>query len=126
MDKEPGNGTAAELIADWRAAGRDTAAAKAAAEVADLALVTARTANQAASEAEVAAHMTAEAAQRALEASTSAKRAAVGASEAAQHFLSIAEGDKVRADYVVEEAEAAEEEAGDRFHKAQQRGFTKV
>ena len=125
MYKERGNGTAAELLADWRAAGRDTAAAKAAAEVADLAVVTARTANEAASEAEVAANVTAEAAQRALEASASAKRAAASVSDAAQQFLSIAEGDKVRADHAVEQAEAAEKDAGDRFHEAQQRGFAR-
>jgi hypothetical protein len=46
---------ASELLADWRAAGRDAAAAKAAAEVASLALEAAKAASEATAETEAAA-----------------------------------------------------------------------
>jgi hypothetical protein len=38
-------------------------------------------------------------------------------------MLASAEGDKVRANHDVEEAQEAEEAAGKRFHTSQQRGF---
>jgi hypothetical protein len=123
MGNEPEHGAAAELLGDWRAAGRDTVAAKAAAEVASLALEVAKGAEEAAAEAEVAANAAAEAVH--LQAATSAKRAAASASEAAHHILSTATGDKVRANHAIGEAEEAEEEAGERFHEAQRHGFAR-
>jgi hypothetical protein len=61
--------------------------------------------------------------KQALKAASSAKRAAAHATRAAQIMLASAEGDKVRANHDVEEAQEAEEAAGKRFHTSQQRGF---
>ena len=63
--------TAAELLADWRSAGRDTAAAHAAEKVAELALVAAAHAEEAANEVEVAAAAALEAVERAQNAANS-------------------------------------------------------
>ncbi|MBA3688893.1 MAG: hypothetical protein H0W81_08705 [Chloroflexi bacterium] len=115
--------SAAELLADWRGAKRDTAAANVAAEVATLALEAARASDEAALETEAAANAAAEAVKQALAAAASARRAAAHAAQAAQMLLASAEGDKVRAIEDVGEAKRAETAAGDRFHEAQEGGF---
>lgn len=124
MDKDPDvPHSAAELLAQWRGAKRDSAAATTAAEVATLALEAAQAADEAASETEVAALAAAGAVKQALLAASSAKRAVAHAARAAQILLAFAEGDKARAKHDVEEAQDAEEAAGKRFHTAEQRGF---
>jgi hypothetical protein len=115
--------SAAELLADWRGAKRDSAAATTAAEVATLALEAAQAADEAASETEAAALAAAASVEQALRAASSAKRAAAHAARAAQILLASAEGDKARAHHDVEETQEAEEAAGKRFHTAEQRGF---
>lgn len=115
--------SAAELLADWRGTERDSAAATTAAEVAALALEAAKAADEAASETEAAASAAADSVKQALRAAASAKRAAGHAARAAQILLASAEGDKVRASHALEEAEQAQETAGKRFHKAEERGF---
>lgn len=115
--------SAAELLADWRAATRDSVAATAAAEVARLALEAAKAADAAASETEAAATAAADAVERALKAAASAKKSAANAARAAQILIASAEGDKLRASQDVETAHDAEDAAGERFHKAEERGF---
>ena len=107
------------LLADWRAAGRDTAAAQAAARVAGLALDAATAAEDAATEVEAAARAALDAVDKARGAATKAKAAATQAAEAAQIILEGAKGDKVRADQDVGFAEAAEDMARDAFHKGE-------
>ena len=115
--------SAAELLANWRGAKRDTVAAEAAAEVARLALEAAMASDEAAAETEVAAQAAADAVAQALKAAASAKNAAAHAARAAQILLASAEGDQVRADHDVEEAQDAEADAGKRFHNAEEHGF---
>ena len=115
--------SAAELLADWRGAKRDTAAADAAAEVARLALEAAKAADEAAAETEEAATAAADAVERAMKAAASAKRSAAHAARAAQILMASAEGDTARAIQEVETAHEAEAAAGERFHKAEERGF---
>ncbi|HEY8921676.1 MAG TPA: hypothetical protein VIN32_03485 [Candidatus Limnocylindria bacterium] len=122
MPKKQPN-TASELLADWRSAGRDTAAAKAASKVANLALQAAMAADEAASETEAAARAAASAVDQALKAAASAKRAAERAATAARILIASAEGDQVRANQDLEQAEDAEESAGDEFHEAEKLGF---
>jgi hypothetical protein len=117
--------SAAELLADWRGAKRDTVAANVAAEVATLALEAAKASDEAALETEAAANAAADAVNKALAAAASAKRAAAHAARAAQLLLASAEGDKARAIEDVGEAKKAEAAAGDRFHEAQEGGFSK-
>ena len=117
--------SAAELLADWRAAGRDTAAAHAAASVAELALKAAAAAEEAAVEVEAAAQAARDAVERAMGAAARAKRAASEAAESASVYLAGAEADKVRANHVSEVAEEAEAAARDRFHEAQAEDFPK-
>ena len=120
-DKKPN--IAAELLADWRAAGRDTAAAKAASEVAKLALAAAKAADEAASETEAAATAAAAAVEQALRAAASAKRAAEHAANAAHILIASAEGDQVRASHDLEEAKKAEEKTRREFHDSELQGF---
>ena len=110
-----------ESLAEWRAAERDTEAARKAAQVATLALAAARAAEEAATETEAAAVSAAEATERARSAAGLARHAAGQAAEAARILTVEAEGDKVRANHEVANAEAAESGARDRFHDAEDR-----
>jgi hypothetical protein len=129
VEKDPGSerehGAAAELLGNWRAAERDTFAARSAVEVAKLALIAAKAAEEAAIETEAAAKASAEAVERAMQAASRAKRAAQEAAEAARILNAGAQGDKARANHVLEAAESTEQGARDQFHHAQDRGFTK-
>jgi hypothetical protein len=128
LENEPGDlkqGTAAELLGDWRAAGRDAVAAQAASRIAALALAAANAAEQAAGDVELAADAALEAVERARIAADKARTAAAHASVAAQMALSAAEGDKARANHDEEWAEQAEGAARDRFHEAEKRLFLK-
>ena len=109
-------GSAARLLSDWRAAERDSVAARASAEVASLAAAAAQTAEQAALE-------TAEAARLALDAATRAEQAARATADAARIVSSTTAAEKVASDEAVTQADAAEAEARDAFHTAQDAGF---
>lgn len=122
-DKGPDHQSAADLLGDWRAAERDTVAAKSAASVAALALKAASAAGEAAVEAEAAVKAALDAADRARVAADRAKKAATQAAEAAHLLTTTAESDKVRANHDVEEAESSETAARDRFHEAEGKGF---
>ncbi|HET9497197.1 MAG TPA: hypothetical protein VFP83_02620 [Candidatus Limnocylindria bacterium] len=115
-DAEKKEKRAAELLADWRAASRDTVAATGAAKVAEMALVAAAAAEEAALEVEEAADAAVDAAERARRASGRAKTAAAEAAKAATWALETAKGDKVRASQGVKAAAQAESEARDLFH----------
>ena len=115
--------SAADLLADWRAAERDTVAAGSSAKVATLALQAATAAEEAAAEVEAAASAAAEAVERARSAALKARKAAGQAAEAAHLAIATAEGDKVRANHDLETAEEAETAARDRFHEAQDKDF---
>ena len=115
--------TAAELLADWRSAGRDTAAAHAAEKVAEMALVAAVQAEEAADQVEVAVAAAMDAVGRAQAAANRARVAALHAAESAHLTLTTAEGDRARAGQEVQEAEAAEAEARDRYRGASDKGF---
>jgi hypothetical protein len=115
--------SAAELLGDWRAAERDTVAARTAASVASLAAAAALAAEEAALEADSAARDAMDAVTRAKDAAGHAKRAAAQAAEAGQIAAATSEGDKARGDQAVGTAER--EAARDRFHEAQQEGFPK-
>ena len=119
MPDQPESKSTAELLADWRAAGRDTVAARAAAHVAALALGAAAAADEAATEVEVAAQAALESVEKARYAASKARQAANQASEAAQLILEGAKGDKVRANHDVEVAESAETDARDAFHRGE-------
>ena len=114
-------GGAAELLVGWRAAERDTAAAKTAADIAALALAAAHAAEEAAAETEAAAKASAEAVERASRAAGLARTAANSAAHAARLLTVGAEGDKARANHDVEIAEQAERSARERFHKGRDR-----
>lgn len=120
-----GHDSAAELLSQWRSAERDTIAAKAAAEVATLAVSAAESAEEAASQAEAAAQVAMDAAVRARAAAEQAKSAASHVSEGSQTTTTTAEGQQARAEQDVDEAEQAEIAARDRFHGAQAEGFPK-
>jgi hypothetical protein len=120
-----GHGSASELLADWRAAQRDSVAAHEAASVAARATTAAAVAEEAAAEAETAAREARDAAARAKEAAERAKTAATQAADAAQRAAVTTEDDQARADQSVVETEAAESQARDRFHVAQDKGFPK-
>ena len=117
--KRMDQGSAARLLGDWRAAERDTVAARESAEVATLAATAAQTAERAATE-------TAESARLALEAATRAERAARETADAARIVASSTAADKVAADEGVTLAVADEADARDRFHEAQEAGFPKA
>jgi hypothetical protein len=123
--KDAEHESAAELLADWRSAERDSAAAHEAASVAARAVTAAAAAEEAATEAEAAALEATDAAARAKEAAERAKAATSQAAEAAQLAASTTEDDQARADQTVEDADRAEREARDRFHSAQDDGFPK-
>ena len=118
-DKPVEDMSAAELLAEWRAAGRDTVAARAASHVAEMALHAASAAEEAANEVEAAAKLALESVDKARSAASKARLAAGRASEAANILLAEAEGDKVRADYDLKVAEGAESDARDAFHGAE-------
>ncbi|MDQ1555655.1 MAG: hypothetical protein QOI02_657 [Actinomycetota bacterium] len=85
MEGEPKRrDTAADLLADWRGAARDTVAARNAAEVADAALQAATAAEEAVREVESAAEAAALAAERARQATKRALQAAERAGAAAK------------------------------------------
>jgi hypothetical protein len=109
-------GSAAKLLSDWRAAERDAVAARASADVADLA-------SHAAERAARAAQETAESAKLALEAATSAERAARETAEAARILATTSAADKEAASDKVTRTEADEADARDAFHEAQDAGF---
>ena len=115
--------SAADLLADWRSAGRDTAAAHAAEKVAEMALIAAAHAEEAADEVAIAAAAALEAVDRAQIAANRARAAALQAGEAAHLALSAAEGDRVRASEDAQDAEAAEAEAQERYRGASEKGF---
>jgi hypothetical protein len=124
-DRDAGHHSAGELLGDWRGAERDSVAARLAASVADIALKAASAVEEAAQETEAAAKAALEAADRAQVAADRARRAAHQAAEAAQLLSAAAEGDKVRANHAVEEADTAATTARDRFHDAENQGFPK-
>ena len=117
--------SAADLLGDWRAAERDTVAAKAARRVASLAHTAAAAAEEAANETNEAARLAQEAANRAQAAAERARHAAQAAMEAAQLAAVTGEGDEVRAGQALADAEAAETAARERYHDAEQQGFPK-
>jgi hypothetical protein len=122
---ETTHGSAADLLADWRSAERDTVAAGLSSQVAVLALAAATAAEEAAEEVEAAASAAVEAVERARAAADRARKAASRAAEAAQLAFAAAEGDTARAGHAVDKAEQVEVEARDRFHEAEGKGFPK-
>jgi hypothetical protein len=118
--------SAAELLAEWRAAGRDTVAAHAAAKVAELALEAATAAEEAANEVEAAAKIAHEAIEKARSAAGRAREAAAHAAEAAHLAIGSAVEDKAHANHDVEVAEQAETEARDAFHRGENAAFDKA
>ena len=123
MAKDPPKQNAASLLGTWRAAERDTAAAKAAQTVAEMALASAHAAEQAAKETEVAAFAALDAAKSAQAAAARAKSAATQAAEAAAILSAGAEGDKARANQALNTAETAEGDAREKFHEAERKAF---
>jgi uncharacterized protein involved in type VI secretion and phage assembly len=117
--------TAAELLADWRAAGRDAVAARAAAKIAAMALEAASSAEEAAAEVETAARAALMAVESARALAAKARHAASEAALAAAAMLEQAGGDKVRANHDVDIADQAEKEAAEAFHSAETEGFPK-
>jgi hypothetical protein len=113
-----GKGSAAELLANWRAAERDHAAAIESAGVAGLA-------TEAAKRAAHAARKTAEAARLSLEAAQLAERAARETADAAEVLSTTALKDQSQADAAVADAATVESRAKDAFQEAQRRGFPK-
>ena len=113
-----GKGSAAELLANWRAAERDHAAAIESAGVAGLAAEAAKRATK-------AAHETAEAARLSLEAAQRAEHAARETAEAAAVLSATAVEEQSLADNAVSEAQTAETDAKDAFQNAQRQGFPK-
>ena len=114
-----GNGSAASLLADWRATERDHAAAVVSAGVADLASAAAERAANAARE-------TAEAAKLSLEAAQRADRAARETADAADVLSAATAKEKAVAHEAVTSAELAKTEAREAFHDAQRQGFPKA
>jgi hypothetical protein len=124
-EDEKTHGSAAELLADWRSAKRDTVAAGQTSQVAILALAAATAAEEAAEAVEAAASAAVEAVERARAAADRARKAAARAAEAAQLAYATAEGDTARAGHAMDKAEKVEVEARDRFHEAEEKGFPK-
>jgi hypothetical protein len=120
--REPG---AAELLGDWRAAERDTVAAKAAQSIAEKALRAARAAQAAAAASEKAAMAALKAASRAQEAADLARAAAGELSEGSTTDADTTETAKARANHVLADAEVAETKARDRYHEAEARNFSR-
>jgi hypothetical protein len=113
-----GKGSAADLLANWRAAERDHAAAVESAGVADLA-------SEAAERAAHAARETADAAKLSLEAAQRADKAARETADAADVLSAATSREKAAANEAVSSTRAAETEAMDAFHEAQRKGFPK-
>ena len=118
-DSPDADKSTAELLAEWRAAGRDSVAARAAARVAGMALKAAGAAEEAANEVEAAARAALDSVEKARTAAGMARQAAALAAEAAEHLLAEAKDDKVRANHDVEVTERAESDARDAFHAAE-------
>ena len=113
-----GKGSAADLLANWRAAERDHAAALESAGVAALA-------SEAAQRAAKAAHETAEAARLSLDAAQRAAHAARETADAANVLSGTAAQEQSLADTAVSDAETAETDARNAFQEAQSQGFPK-
>jgi hypothetical protein len=124
-DRSDEHRPAHQLLSDWRAAERDSDAARKARSVAGLAVEAATAAEQAAEETEVAATAALAASESARNAATSAKKSATQAADAARIMAATAAGDKVRANQSVERAEEAESQARYRYHEAESHGFPK-
>jgi hypothetical protein len=112
-----GKGSAADLLAGWRAAERDHAAAVESANVAGLAAEAARRAAHAARE-------TADAARLSLEAAERAERAARETAHAAD-VLAAAVKEQEVADAALIDTTTAEADAKAAFQSAQEQGFPK-
>jgi hypothetical protein len=113
-----GRGSAADLLAQWRAAERDHAAAVESASVATLAAAAAERAAHAARE-------TADAAKLSLEAAQRAERAARETADAADVLTGAAAKEQAIADQALTSSEAAERNAKDAFQEGQRKGFPK-
>jgi hypothetical protein len=113
-----GKGSAAELLANWRATERDHAAAVETASTATIAAAAAERAARAARE-------TAEAARLSLDAAQRAEHAAKETAEAAEILSTTAARDSATANAAVEDTQAAEDHARDEFQAAQRKGFPK-
>jgi hypothetical protein len=113
-----GKGSAADLLAAWRAAERDHAAAIETASATSLAMVAAGRASEAARE-------TAEAARLSLEAAQRADRAARETADAADVLSATLGRDHAAADAALGDALAAESNAKDAFNAARKLGFPK-
>ena len=116
--KRLGKGSAAELLAAWRGAERDRAAAEATASVAALA-------SAAATEAQTAASETATAARLSLEAAQKAEHAAHRTADAAGIVASTTRQEFSDAEAALQESRSAENIARDTFLGAQKQGFPK-
>ena len=121
----PENRSAAELLAEWRAAGRDVVAARAAAKVAERALEAATAAEQAANAVDDAARGALDAVAKARALAATARSAANEAAHLAASILEGSTGDKARASQDVAVAERAEKQAEVAFHDAEAEGFPK-
>jgi hypothetical protein len=114
-----GKGSAADLLADWRAAERDRAAAVESAGVAALAAEAAQRAARAARE-------TADAARLSLDAAQRAEKAARETADAADVLSGAAAKEQEVADAAVIDSTAAEADAKEAFKSAQEKGFPKT
>jgi hypothetical protein len=117
-DQPLGKGSAADLLARWRGAERDHAAAVESASVAALAA-------DAAQRASIAARETADAARLSLEAAQRAERAARETADAADVLSAAASIERTVADAAVGNTEAQEAKAKSAFQDAQDQGFPK-
>lgn len=123
MEPKPKPGMAQHLLADWRAAERETDGARTAVEVAGLAVETADAAKAAAAESEAAVTSAGEAVERAKEASDLARTAATHATKAAQMIHAEATQAEERAVDTVAVADADRARAAEAFREAQSRDF---
>lgn len=123
VEGKPKPRMAEELLADWRAAERESEGARTAEGVAGLAVETADAAKAAAAESEAAVTSAAAAVEHAKVASDLARTAAAQASKAAQMIHAEATDAEERAAETVEEAEADRSRAAQAFREAQARGF---
>jgi hypothetical protein len=114
-----GKGSAADLLAAWRAAERDHAAAVESAGVAALAA-------DAAQRAAHAARATADAARLSLDAAQRAEKAARETADAADVLSGVAARGREVADAAVIDSTAAEADARQTFQTAQEKGFPKT
>jgi len=117
-DQRLGKGSAADLLADWRAAERDHAAAIESASVASLAA-------EAAQRAAHAARETADAARLSLEAAQRAEQAARETADAADVLSAAAAKEQEVADAALIDSTTAAADAKDAFQSAQDQGFPK-